>query len=153
MIIATYNINNVNRRLPNLIEWLGERKPDVACLQELKADQNSFPVKELARAGYRAVWQGQRTWNGVAILASPYAFIYDFVMLAVPLAFLGRAGFSGKELIVVVAAALLVGWGPADHLATGLVAGMLVLGLVVGRVCTESADHLGGGVERAKLQP
>ncbi|MEP9390301.1 exodeoxyribonuclease III [Mesorhizobium sp. KR9-304] len=69
MIIATFNINGVNRRLPNLIEWLGERKPDVACLQELKADQKSFPVKELARAGYRAVWQGQRTWNGVAILA------------------------------------------------------------------------------------
>ena len=69
MIIATYNVNNVNRRLPNLIEWLGERKPDVACLQELKADQKSFPVKELARVGYRAVWQGQRTWNGVAILA------------------------------------------------------------------------------------
>jgi exodeoxyribonuclease-3 len=69
VILATFNINNVNRRLPNLIEWLGERKPDVACLQELKADQNSFPVDELARAGYRAVWQGQRTWNGVAILA------------------------------------------------------------------------------------
>ena len=69
MIIATFNINNVNRRLPNLIEWLGERKPDVACLQELKADQQSFPADDLARAGYRAVWQGQRTWNGVAILA------------------------------------------------------------------------------------
>ena len=69
MIIATFNINNVNRRLPNLVEWLGKRKPDVACLQELKADQSSFPVKELARAGYHAVWQGQRTWNGVAILA------------------------------------------------------------------------------------
>ena len=69
MIIATFNINNVNRRLPNLLEWLGERKPDVACLQELKADQQSFPADELARAGYHAVWQGQRTWNGVAILA------------------------------------------------------------------------------------
>ena len=69
MIIATFNINNVNRRLPNLIEWLGERKPDVACLQELKADQQSFPADDLARAGYHAVWQGQRTWNGVAILA------------------------------------------------------------------------------------
>ncbi|MDQ2635043.1 MAG: exodeoxyribonuclease III [Pseudomonadota bacterium] len=69
MIIATFNINNVNRRLPNLIEWLGERKPDVACLQELKAEQNSFPAAELARAGYHAVWQGQRSWNGVAILA------------------------------------------------------------------------------------
>jgi len=69
VIIATFNINNVNRRLPNLLEWLGERKPDVACLQELKADQQSFPAGDLARAGYHAVWQGQRTWNGVAILA------------------------------------------------------------------------------------
>jgi exodeoxyribonuclease-3 len=69
VIIATYNINNVNRRLPNLLEWLGERKPDVACLQELKADQKSFPADDIARAGYHAVWQGQRTWNGVAILA------------------------------------------------------------------------------------
>jgi exodeoxyribonuclease III len=69
VIIATFNINNVNRRLPNLIEWLGERKPNVVCLQELKADQKSFPADDLARAGYHAVWQGQRTWNGVAILA------------------------------------------------------------------------------------
>lgn len=69
MIIATFNINNINRRLQNLLEWLGERKPDVACLQELKADQGSFPADALAHAGYYAVWQGQRTWNGVAILA------------------------------------------------------------------------------------
>lgn len=69
MIIATFNINNVNRRLPNLLAWLAERKPDVACLQELKADQQSFPADALANAGYHAVWQGQRTWNGVAILA------------------------------------------------------------------------------------
>jgi exodeoxyribonuclease-3 len=69
VIIATFNINNVNRRLPNLLAWLAERKPDVACLQELKADQQSFPADALADAGYHAVWQGQRTWNGVAILA------------------------------------------------------------------------------------
>jgi exodeoxyribonuclease-3 len=69
VIIATFNINNINRRLPNLLEWLAERKPDVACLQELKADQASFPEKEIAKAGYRAVWVGQPTWNGVAILA------------------------------------------------------------------------------------
>jgi exodeoxyribonuclease-3 len=69
VIVATFNINNVNRRLPNLLEWLAERKPDVACLQELKADQKSFPADALAGAGYHAVWQGQRTWNGVAILA------------------------------------------------------------------------------------
>ena len=69
MLIATLNINNVNRRLESLLEWLAERKPDVACLQELKADQRSFPADALARAGYSAVWQGQRTWNGVAIIA------------------------------------------------------------------------------------
>lgn len=69
MLIATFNINNVNRRLQNLLDWLAERKPDVVCLQELKADQRSFPKAELATAGYKAVWQGQKTWNGVAILA------------------------------------------------------------------------------------
>jgi len=69
MLIATFNVNNVNRRLGNLLDWLVERKPDVACLQELKADQGSFPAADLSRAGYHAVWQGQRTWNGVAILA------------------------------------------------------------------------------------
>lgn len=69
VIIATFNINNVNRRLPNLLAWLRERKPDVACLQELKADQANFPEKELAEIGYGAVWVGQPTWNGVAILA------------------------------------------------------------------------------------
>jgi len=69
MLIATFNINNVNRRLQNLLDWLAERKPDVVCLQELKADQKSFPKAELSKAGYHAVWQGQKTWNGVAILA------------------------------------------------------------------------------------
>lgn len=69
MLIATLNINNVNRRLPNLLAWLAERKPDVVCLQELKAAQRDFPADRLAKAGYRAVWVGQKTWNGVAILA------------------------------------------------------------------------------------
>lgn len=69
MLIATYNINNVNRRLPNLIRWLEERRPDVVCLQELKCAQDAFPADALRAAGYAAVWQGQRTWNGVAILS------------------------------------------------------------------------------------
>jgi exodeoxyribonuclease-3 len=69
LLIATFNINNVNRRLPNLLEWLARSRPDVVCLQELKADQNGFPEADLEKAGYGAVWQGQRTWNGVAILA------------------------------------------------------------------------------------
>ena len=69
MKIATFNINNVNKRLPNLLDWLGEAQPDVVCLQELKADDRAFPELAIRAAGYEAVWQGQRTWNGVAILA------------------------------------------------------------------------------------
>ena len=69
MKIATFNINNVNKRLENLLAWLGEGRPDVVCLQELKAEDRAFPEEVLRRAGYRAVWRGQRTWNGVAILA------------------------------------------------------------------------------------
>ncbi len=69
MRIATFNINNVNRRLDNLLVWLAEAEPDVVCLQELKAEQSAFPEERLAAAGYSAVWQGQKAWNGVAILS------------------------------------------------------------------------------------
>lgn len=68
MKIATFNINNVNRRLPRLLEWLAQARPDVVCLQELKAEQDGFPETALRDVGYSAVWVGQRTWNGVAIL-------------------------------------------------------------------------------------
>ena len=69
MKIATFNINNVNRRLPNLLRWLRAAKPDAVALQELKATDQEFPVAAIEKAGYGAVWQGQKTWNGVAILA------------------------------------------------------------------------------------
>ncbi len=69
MKIASFNINNVYKRLPVLLRWLREAQPDVVCLQELKCDQNSFPVAAISGAGYHAVWVGQKTWNGVAILA------------------------------------------------------------------------------------
>jgi exodeoxyribonuclease III len=69
MKIATFNINNVVRRLPNLLEWLRAAAPDVVCLQELKTPDTSFPEAAIRAAGYEAVWRGQRTWNGVAILA------------------------------------------------------------------------------------
>ena len=69
MIIATFNINNVNKRLPNLLEWLRKAKPDVVCLQELKAADGEFPKAAIEAAGYGAAWSGQRSWNGVAILA------------------------------------------------------------------------------------
>jgi len=69
MKVATFNINNVNRRLPNLLAWLEAAQPDVVCLQELKAAQAEFPVAAINAAGYGAIWKGQKTWNGVAILA------------------------------------------------------------------------------------
>ncbi|MCW4116760.1 exodeoxyribonuclease III [Aurantimonas sp. MSK8Z-1] len=69
MKLATFNINNVNKRLGNLLAWLEEAEPDVVCLQELKCEQAAFPAKEIAALGYDAVWKGQRSWNGVAILA------------------------------------------------------------------------------------
>jgi len=69
MKIATFNINNVRRRLPNLLDWLRTASPDVVCLQELKTADRQFPADAIRRAGYEAVWQGQASWNGVAILA------------------------------------------------------------------------------------
>jgi exodeoxyribonuclease-3 len=68
MKIATFNINNVNRRLPNLLRWLRAAKPDIVCLQELKSTDADFPMDAIEKAGYGAVWHGQKTWNGVAIL-------------------------------------------------------------------------------------
>jgi exodeoxyribonuclease III len=69
MKLATFNINNVNRRLPNLLAWLAQAEPDVVCLQELKSADASFPEAAIRNAGYGAAWVGQKTWNGVAILA------------------------------------------------------------------------------------
>jgi exodeoxyribonuclease-3 len=69
MKIATYNVNGVSARLPGLLRWLALARPDVACLQELKAPEERFPHAALREAGYHAVWHGQKSWNGVAILA------------------------------------------------------------------------------------
>lgn len=69
MRIATYNVNGINSRLPVLLRWLEETKPDVVCLQELKATQDNFPLFYFQAAGYDAIWHGQKSWNGVAILA------------------------------------------------------------------------------------
>ena len=69
MRIATYNVNGINARLPVLVRWLEETKPDVVCLQELKAPQEKFPEEDLRKAGYHAIWLGQKSWNGVAILS------------------------------------------------------------------------------------
>lgn len=69
MKIATYNVNGVNGHLPVLLRWLNETSPDVVCLQELKAPQEKFPEKAIQDAGYNAIWHGQKSWNGVAILS------------------------------------------------------------------------------------
>jgi exodeoxyribonuclease-3 len=68
MKIATYNVNGINGRLPLLLRWLAESAPDVVCLQELKAPQEKFPLEAIRQAGYGAIWHGQKSWNGVAIL-------------------------------------------------------------------------------------
>jgi hypothetical protein len=69
MRIATYNVNGINGRLANLLGWLEEAAPDIVCLEELKAPDEKFPAAALRTAGYGAVWHGQKSWNGVAILA------------------------------------------------------------------------------------
>ena len=69
MKIATYNVNGVNGRLPVLLRWLKESAPDIVCLQELKAPEEKFPLQAITDAGYDAIWHGQKSWNGVAILS------------------------------------------------------------------------------------
>ena len=69
MRIATYNINGMNARQPVLLRWLENSRPDIVCLQELKSPQERFPQEELRTLGYEAIWHGQKSWNGVAILA------------------------------------------------------------------------------------
>ncbi|MCU7548554.1 exodeoxyribonuclease III [Chitinophagaceae bacterium LB-8] len=69
MKVATYNVNSINSRLPVLLRWLIETTPDVVCLQELKTPQEKFPEQALLDAGYHAIWHGQKSWNGVAILS------------------------------------------------------------------------------------
>ncbi|KGQ20498.1 Exodeoxyribonuclease III [Lysobacter dokdonensis DS-58] len=67
--IATFNVNGIRSRLPHLLRWLEQERPDIACLQELKAVDEGFPIADIHEAGYGALWHGQRSWNGVAILA------------------------------------------------------------------------------------
>jgi len=69
MRIATYNVNGINGRLPVLLQWLEKSSPDIVCLQELKAPQDKFPLIPIQALGYKALWHGQKSWNGVAILS------------------------------------------------------------------------------------
>jgi hypothetical protein len=67
--VATFNINNINKRLDNLLSWLKKERPDVVSLQEVKAEQRAFPIEAIRSLGYEAVWEGERSWNGVAKVA------------------------------------------------------------------------------------
>lgn len=73
MKIASFNINGIKARLPRLLEWLAETQPDVACLQEIKTQDEGFPAAEFEKLGYQAIWHGQKGFNGVAILAKGIA--------------------------------------------------------------------------------
>ncbi|HVW15183.1 MAG TPA: exodeoxyribonuclease III [Mucilaginibacter sp.] len=73
MKIATYNVNSINARMHILQRWLAENQPDIVCLQELKAPQENFPEQAISDMGYRAIWHGQKSWNGVAILSRNHA--------------------------------------------------------------------------------
>lgn len=75
MIVATYNVNGVNGRLAVLLKWLKETGPDIVCLQELKAPDERFPIDDIREAGYQAIWHGQKSWNGVAILSKSGAIV------------------------------------------------------------------------------
>jgi exodeoxyribonuclease-3 len=75
MRIATYNVNGITSRLPVLLRWLEHSQPDVVCLQELKAPQENFPQAAITMAGYQALWHGQKSWNGVAILTRKTAIV------------------------------------------------------------------------------
>ena|SRR5271167_2036790 len=101
MKIATFNVNGVNGRLPVLIRWLAETKPDVACLQELKAPQEKFPEAAIRRAGHGAIWHGQKSWNGVAILARGQSFA------SVAVNEIGQDSNQGEYTAMMLSAALL----------------------------------------------
>jgi exodeoxyribonuclease-3 len=103
MKIATFNINNVNKRLQNLLDWLGESKPDVVCLQETKSTDRAFPIEAIRKTGYGAIWTGQTSWNGVAILARGTAPIES--RRALP----GDAGDSQCRYIEAAVNGVLIG--------------------------------------------
>src|SRR6478609_1813615 len=101
MKIATYNVNSVNARLPVLLRWLAESRPDVACLQELKAAQEKFPADALRDAGYHAIWHGQKAWNGIAILArsgDPVVLAGDYNVIPEELDVYDPAGWEADAL-------------------------------------------------------
>jgi exonuclease III len=72
MKIASFNINDINLRLTNLLNWLREAEPEIVCLQDLKCTDVEFPAEAIRKAGYHALWRGHKRWNGVTVLASSH---------------------------------------------------------------------------------
>jgi exodeoxyribonuclease-3 len=103
MNIASFNVNNINRRLPNLLRWLKTAKPDIVCLQELKCTDGEFPDAAIKRAGYHAVWSDQKTRNGVAILSRDAAPVLTRSTLP------GDASDTQARYIEAAIAGILVG--------------------------------------------
>ena len=102
MLIATWNVNGIRARSQRLAEWLAERKPDVACLQELKITEDEFPHLELRASGYHAVLTGQQSWNGVAVIAKERP---ELVMKELP----GAAAHGARFIAAKVAGIEVVG--------------------------------------------
>jgi len=92
MKIATFNVNGIGSRLGGLLHWLEKESPDIVCLQELKAPDSSFPEQAIRQAGFGAIWHGQRSWNGVAILAKD-----DVACRAIPVT--NKAAISKRRLV------------------------------------------------------
>ena len=103
MKIATYNVNGINGRLPVLLRWLKEAKPDIVCLQELKTTDDKFPFTAISAAGYKAIWHGQKSWNGVAILSRKEAPLE--VRRSLP----GAPGDSHSRYIECIIQKMLIG--------------------------------------------
>jgi len=95
MILAAWNVNSLNVRLPRLLAWLAAHKPDVVCLQETKLEDYKFPVVDIAAAGYTAHFAGQKTYNGVAILARDGLPVIDVAA--------GLPGFTDDQKRVIAA--------------------------------------------------
>ena len=105
MKLATFNVNGVNGRLPVLLRWLDETAPDIVCLQELKAPQDKFSEGPIRDAGYGAIWHGQKSWNGVAILVRAAGFapinqsVQDCFLVSATPRSRGRVAFPGRPAL------------------------------------------------------
>ena len=149
MRIATFNVNGINGRLPVLLRWLADALPDVVCLQELKAASERFPEAAIREAGYGAIWHGQKSWNGVAILARGAEPIETCRGLP------GDPDDTHSRYIEAAVNGVLIGclYLPNGNPAPGPKFDYkLALVRTPGRPCRGAADHRRAGDPRRRLQ-